>query len=206
MQYSSLFKFSRKKEIFKALSEQSSILKQFEYQHRQIYFQEMVQVFTRMKQKKEAAEIDDCRNIESFISDDSVQSFEELGDSNERTASIKQNKIVGDQGQGRLHGSSICNQVYLQKSNSFIADEPHLMHYLFDQGQFLCINCMSTKFIKQDGSGGGTGKQSLVSVIDYSSSVLNNDQTQVNSEWVAQEMAKEENIDVSHQIENNYLL
>ena len=74
----------------------------------------MVQVFARMKQKKEAAEIDDCRNIESFISDDSVQSFEELGDSNERTASIKQNKIVGgDQAHGHLHGSSICNQVYL---------------------------------------------------------------------------------------------
>ena len=73
-----------------ALSEDSSsILKQFEYQHRQIYFQEMVQVFAKMKLKRETTDIDDCRNIESFISDDSVQSFEELGDSNEITASIK---------------------------------------------------------------------------------------------------------------------
>ena len=54
------------------MSNQSSILKQFEYQHRQIYFQEMVQIFGSIKEKRDAADIDDCRNIESFISDDSV--------------------------------------------------------------------------------------------------------------------------------------
>ena len=63
-----------------------------------------------MQQKKEA-DIEDCRHIESFISDDSVQSFEAVGDSNDGTASIKQNKI-GDQAQMVL-GTSICNQVYL---------------------------------------------------------------------------------------------
>ena len=142
MEHTSLLKF-KCKDALKAGGK--SILKQFEYQHRQIYFQEMIQVLAKMQQKKEA-DIDDCRHIESFISDDSVQSFEAIGDSNDGTASIKQNKI-GDQAQVVL-GTSICNQVYLQKSSSFAADEPHLMQYLFDRGQFLCINCMSTKFIR----------------------------------------------------------
>lgn len=92
----------------------------------------MVQMFATMKDKREAADIDDCRNIESFISDDSVQSLDDLADSIDRTASLNQNKLFPDQPQGPYLGSSICNQVYLQKSNSFTADEPHLMQYLFD--------------------------------------------------------------------------
>lgn len=152
-----------------------------------------------MQQKREA-EIDDCRHIESFISDDSVQSFEAIGDSNDGTASIKQNKI-GDQQQAVL-GTNICNQVYLQKSSSFAADESHLMQYLFDRGQFLCINCMSTKFIKQDG---GSGKAGMVAIVDYSASVLL-DGHSLGADWVSQELQKEENADLNQQIENNYLL